>query len=403
MVDFDRISSLLASRKPGYSLPREFYLDPDIYEFDLTAIFYRSWLQIGFAVEFPVAGSYLALTIGRTPIVVVRDRDGELRGFFNSCRHRGAQICENGAGKSARLVCPYHRWTYDLSGKLVHAGRMGEDFQPSDHSLKPIHVEVVAGTVYVCLADTPPPIDEFRAKFSPLMASHDMTKVKVAAQNTLVEKANWKLVMENARECYHCASGHPELARVFPAEVSGYFSDEEGRMERFTDRMFNSGLATGPVEGVWWQATRFPLREGCFTMTPDGKPIVRPLMNSTDDGNIGSLRWALEPHSFSHAMSDYIFAFMAFPVAPDETIVVSKWLVHEDAVEGVDYDVEALTNLWNVTNLQDRDLAENNQRGVNSIGYEPGPYSVEAESLVRRFVDWYCRTAKDFARNPAFR
>lgn len=400
MLDLNRISALLAERKPGHSLPQAFYNDPALYDFDMTAIFYRSWLQVGFDCEFPAAGNYLALTIGRSPVVIVRDRDGILRGFFNSCRHRGAQICADGAGKSARLVCPYHRWTYDLSGKLVFAGRMAEDFKADDHGLKPIHVEVVAGVVYICLADNPPSIDEFRAKVSPLMASsHDMSNVKVAYQNTMFEKCNWKLAVENARECYHCSSSHPELAVVFPAEVSGYFApDPEGTTERFNTRMKKAGLELGPVEGDWWQAIRFALRDGVKTMSADGKPLVKKLINETDDGDIGSLRWALEPHSFNHAMGDYIFSFMAFPVSTEETIVVSKWLVHKDAVEGVDYDPAVLSDIWNRTNLQDRDLAENNQRGVNSIGYQPGPYSLDAESLVHRFIDWYCAKASDYIK-----
>ena len=96
------------------------------------------------------------------------------------------------------------------------------------------------------------------------------------------------------------------------------------------------------------------------------------------------------------AAGDFLFMFSAMPVAPDETVVTAKWLVHRDAVEGVDYDLERLTELWNVTNLQDRDLVENNQRGVNSLGYRPGPYSPEAELLTQRFTDWYVATAKAY-------
>jgi Rieske 2Fe-2S family protein len=119
-------------------------------------------------------------------------------------------------------------------------------------------------------------------------------------------------------------------------------------------------------------------------------------MCESDGGDIGSLRWAVEPHAFCHAYGDHLFMFSAFPVAPDETIVVSKWLVHKDAVEGVDYDVERLAALWTKTNLQDRDLVENNQRGVNSLGYLPGPYSQDAESLAIGFVDWYCARARAY-------
>jgi Rieske 2Fe-2S family protein len=156
------------------------------------------------------------------------------------------------------------------------------------------------------------------------------------------------------------------------------------------------GLPVGPVEGSWWQAMRFALNEGCISMTTDGLPAVSKLMCPVGDGDIGSLRWSLEPHSFSHACGDYAFMFSALPLGPCETLVVAKWLVRKDAVEGVDYDVERLTHLWNQTNLQDRDLVETNQRGVNAAGYTPGPYSPEAEALSLRFADWYCETATAF-------
>jgi len=114
------------------------------------------------------------------------------------------------------------------------------------------------------------------------------------------------------------------------------------------------------------------------------------------DGDIGSLRLAIEPHSFFHAAGDFAFMFSALPVAPGQTLVVAKWLVHKDAVEGVDYDLQRLIELWNTTNLQDKDLVENNQRGVNARAYRPGPYSVDAEALALRFTDWYCGAARDF-------
>ena len=397
MHDLKRIRALLDARRPGHTLPQPFYVDPEIYRFDLEAIYGRSWIMIGFEAEIPVPGAYLATTIGASPIVIVRDRSGTVRGFFNSCRHRGAQICENGHGKSARLVCPYHQWTYALDGTLIHAGRMQESFDPSQHALVPIHVELVAGTIYACIAETPPDFTAFREGLTPLLAPHDLANAKVAHQSTLVEKANWKLVMENGRECYHCDAKHPELSFTFPTGTSKNFDyNGDPRLAAFNARMAEAGLPVGPVEGTWFQAIRFPLNEGCVSMSEDGRSCVTKLMCEAGGGDIGSMRWALEPHSFAHAVGDFVFMFSAMPTGPQETVVTSKWLVHKEAQEGVDYEVDALAHLWTTTNLQDRDLAENNQRGVNGAGYRPGPYSEEAEELVRRFVDWYCDKARSF-------
>jgi Rieske 2Fe-2S family protein len=394
MFDRDEIARLLSARPAGHSLPQALYTDPQALAFDLEAIFKPNWLMAGFDLELAKPGAWMAFSIGPWPIFIVRDRSGGLRGFHNTCRHRGARILAEGKGSALRLVCPYHRWTYELTGELAHASRMGEDFDLEGRGLAPVHVESVAGLIMVCLANEPPPIAPFRRDLEPLLGPHRLGKAKLAFESTLVERANWKLAMENARECYHCAASHPELARSFPTGASAHFDfGEDRRQEDFLSRLQGAGLTTGPVEGDWWQAVRFVLNEGCRSMTVSGEPAVAKPMCETGGGDIGSLRWALEPNGFAHATADHAFLFTAWPVGPRETVIVSKWLVAEEAVEGVDYDLDTLTRLWTATNLQDRALVENNQLGVDSPAYKPGPYSPEAEALLVRFTDWYCRTA----------
>jgi Rieske 2Fe-2S family protein len=397
MLDLSRIRSLLDQRRPGHTLPQAFYNDPDILQFDLTVIHGLNWIMVGFESELPEPGCTLATAIGRNQVVVVRGRDGLLRAFHNACRHRGAQICAPGAARRPRLICPYHQWAYDLEGHLVNAPRMPDWFEPSEHSLRPVALRTVAGTVYVCLADEPPKFDDFHDKFAPLLAPHQLGRTKLAHQATLVERANWKLVMENARECYHCTTNHPELSVTFPVGRRSLTQEEQATINAgFAARMTEQGLPCGPVEGPWWQAGRFALNSGTRSMTMDGEPCVARGIVDIGNGDVGSLRWALEPHSFAHAVGDYVFMFSAMPTGPEETVVTAKWMVSAEAVEGVDYTIEGLTELWDKTNLQDRALAENNQRGVNSAGFVPGPYSEQAESLVLRFVDWYCATAREY-------
>jgi Rieske 2Fe-2S family protein len=399
MFDLQRIETLVRARLPGHSLPQDLYNSAEALEFDLAAIFHRSWILVGFTCEIPRPRGYLAVTVGRSPVVVTRDADGTFRAFHNSCRHRGAQICAEGAAARARLTCPYHQWVYDLNGRLVHARNMQQSFDPAEHGLKPVHVETVEGALFVCLAQTPPDFAEFRRDLAPLLAPHRLEKAKIAHQNTLVEKGNWKLVMENARECYHCAVGHPELCLTFPVEEARgehFQTMGDPRHEAFADRLAAAGLGLGPSDGPWWQVERFPLKAGQLSLTIDGALASKKLMVAGEDPDIGSLRWAIEPHSFCHSTADTTVYFSAMPTSTNETIVTCKWLVHEDAVEGIDYDVERLTELWNVTNLQDRDLVENNQRGVNSVGYTPGPYCEEDEAYVLRFADFYCDKALDY-------
>jgi Rieske 2Fe-2S family protein len=402
MVDLNKIARLLDARRPGHALPQGLYNDPDAYDFDLETIFARTWLLIGFEAELARPGSWMATAVGPWPILITRDRAGELHAFHNSCRHRGAQVCPTGKGAAARLVCPYHRWTYELSGELAQATRMPRDFRRSDHGLSPIHVRSVGGLLFVCLADDPPSIEALSSAYGPLIAPHRLADGRLAHESVIHEAANWKLAMENARECYHCATSHPELAQSFPVGASAHFDyGEDRRQEAFERRMAAAGLAIGPVEGDWWQAIRFTLNERFVSMTMDGAHAARPLMVEAESGDIGSLRLAIEPHAFVHATADQAFLFSVMPAGPRQTVVTSKWLVHADAVEGVDYDLESLTALWSRTNLQDRDLVENNQRGVDSRGYRPGPYSPDAETLTLRFVDWYCGAARGYIDGQA--
>jgi Rieske 2Fe-2S family protein len=397
MLNLTKMRSLLDARQPNHALPQGCYTDPEVFAFDLAAIHERNWILAGFEVELPEPGCTLALPIGRSSVLIVRDRTGGLRGFHNTCRHRGAQLCVAGHGQRSWIICPYHQWTYDLDGRLANAPRMPETFDRTLHGLRPVPVEAVAGSIYVCLSDDPPAFDSFRDQLAPLLAPHNLANAKLAFESTLVERANWKLVMENARECYHCVVRHPELSVTFPVKGrrSVQFADVE-RFDGFRARMGKVGLKVGPVEGEWWQAMRFPVNDGAITLSMDGKPACTKLMCDAAQGDIGTLRWSLEPHSFAHATCDAVFMFSAMPTGPEETIVTGKWLVHKDAVEGVDYDVERLAALWTTTNLQDLDLCENNQRGVNSLGYVPGPYCEEAEPLVMRFTDWYCAEARAY-------
>jgi Rieske 2Fe-2S family protein len=226
-----------------------------------------------------------------------------------------------------------------------------------------------------------------------MLEPHNFKNAKIAHEATLLERANWKLVMENARECYHCAGRHPELAVTFPIYAKGNFETVSAHEANFERRMTELGLPGLPAEDHWWQAARFPLNEGAVSMTMDGSRAVAKLMCPVGDGDIGSLRWAIEPHSFCHSTGDFTFMFTCIPLNARETLVLGKWLVHKDAVEGVDYDLANLVKLWDATNLEDRDLCELNQRGVNSPGYTPGPYSEVAESLVLRFTNYYVTQA----------
>jgi len=381
--------TLLAQRRPGHTLPQAFYTSETAFALDMQAIYARQWLQAGLAAEIPKPGDYLTRAFGTTSVLIVRDTDGSIKAHLNTCRHRGARLCAQEHGSARRIVCPYHQWAYDLSGNLLHARSMGEDFQRADHGLVRLRCETVAGFIFVALADDAPDFAAFRQSLETMLAPYPLRDAKIAASFTMVEAANWKLVMENARECYHCTARHPELMRVFHDPTKeDWLQNPPVWMDEFRTNCARIGIPTDAPAGDWYNMMRFPLGEGVQSLTLDGKiACTKPLVSDCPE-SIGTLRWALETNSFNHVLKDYAFTFEIWPVSARQTKVICHWLVHQDAVEGVDYDKDHLSQLWITTNTQDKWLAENNQLGVESMGYRPGPYSVH-EAWVLNFVNWY--------------
>jgi Rieske 2Fe-2S family protein len=234
------VQALLSARKPNHSLPRAFYTDPDIFRYDVERIWYRSWLFAVPVCELPKSGSYVTYQVGLYSVIIVRDNEGTIRAFHNSCRHRGSTLCRSAKGTNPKLVCPYHQWTYELDGRLLWARDMDADFDPSQHGLRPVHSRCANGLVFICIADNPPPFDAFAEQAARYLAPHDLTNSKVAHESTIIEKGNWKLVWENNRECYHCAGNHPSLTRTFPEDprLSGGVGGEGLSLE--LDRMSNA-------------------------------------------------------------------------------------------------------------------------------------------------------------------
>jgi glycine betaine catabolism A len=396
-VTFAKMRDFFAERRRGHSLPQALYVDPAMHDFDIRAVFQRNWIQAGLEAEIPRPGDYFTLNIGTSSIVILRNQDGEIGGLFNTCRHRGAQICRERRGHARRLVCPYHQWTYDLRGTLLQVSRVQEGLDKGAYSLRTAPVETVGGVIYVCLSDDPPDFAPFRATLEPMLEPHDLRNAKVAHSALLIERADWKLVMENGRECYHCRAGHPQLMRTYNDYTA---PDVPGRtpasVAAFEARCEAKGLRSGSVIGPWYEIGRYPLLEGAVSYTMDGKAAVAKTLGRVGDGDVGDMWWAVQPNGFNHVVGDYGFFFQALPIGPGQTAVTGTWVVHKDAVEGVDYDLARLIEVWSATNDQDRALCENNQRGVDSVAYVPGPYSQISEQLVSRFTDWYCTEAEAY-------
>ncbi|WP_370225996.1 aromatic ring-hydroxylating oxygenase subunit alpha [Pararhodobacter marinus] len=392
-----RARDLLNRRQPGHSLEQAFYTDADLYDLDLERIFYRDWLYAMPACSLPKPGSYVTHRVGAYSLIVVRGQDSVIRTFHNTCRHRGSILCKGASGHVPKLVCPYHQWTYELNGKLLWARDMGPDFDASKHGLKEVHCRELAGLVYICLAQQAPDFDDFAERTAPYLAPHDLSNAKIAHQSTIIEEGNWKLVWENNRECYHCGGNHPSLCRTFPEDpaVSGIEGGATpAHLMAHFSRCEDAGLPSRfhLSQTGQYRLARMPLKVGAKSYTMSGDIAVRRWLGRVPFADAGSLLKFHYPTTWNHFLPDHAITFRVTPIGPQQTEVQTTWLVNKDAVEGVDYDLKTLTEVWEATNDEDRRVVEDNQRGINSPAYEPGPYSPIQESGVRQFVDWYCDT-----------
>ncbi len=388
---------MLADRAPAHSLPRDFYTDPKLHQLDLDHIWYREWVFVGHDVELPNAGDYITVAVGDFNLIVLRDADGGVSALHNVCRHRGSVLCDEPTGTlRRRIVCPYHQWAYELDGTLAKARKTGPDFDPTTHDLGRAACESVGGMIYVCVADVPPDFEPVRELVEPYLAAFDLTTAKIAFTSVVVERGNWKLVMENNRECYHCKATHPELCVTFPESPlhsGGGVGEELLALERLVDRCEALGLPSRYKASTDFQyrAMRMAFLGDAQSMTRDGLPAVAKRFGGLPDGNVGDVLLYHYPSTWNHFAADHAITFRIMPVSPTETQLVTTWLVPGDAVEGVDYDLDNLTSVWLATNAQDKQLVERTQRGVNSPAFRPGPYSPEEEDGVIQFIDWYAQ------------
>jgi glycine betaine catabolism A len=395
MQKAESMRARLKAHGPERALPRDFYVHSDYFTQELHSLWYREWLFIGHECELANDGAYLTVTVGEYAILVLRDGGGKFRAFNNLCRQCGSRLCAGERGAAFELKCRYHRWTYRLDGTLLATRERNADTNCAERALKPLHCRALAGYIFVCLATQAPDFDAFARAAEPYLLPHHLRDAKVAFESTIVENANWKLVWENNRECYHCAVNHPELCRTFPSTptvmgLDGAISNP--RIATAWEQWEKLGLASQFKLDASGQSRlmRMPLVEGMVSFTVDGGPASRrPLSDSVTATDVGSLLMFHYPSTWNHILGDHATTFRLLPLSATETQLTTKWLVHRDAREGLDYEVARLTQVWRATNEQDQRVCQENQLGVNSPSYEPAPYSPVHEAGVMQFMAWY--------------
>ena len=389
----------------GRSLPRHFYTDAAIFEADMRFLGDTQWWLVDHSSRIPRAGDYFVYRFGAESVIVLRDRNQGVKAFYNVCRHRGSLICLESSGHAKALTCPYHGWTYDLTGRLIGASSMPPDFDKQAHSLRPVHLQVESGLIFLNFTDgAPPSFDTFIARHRPFLAPHDLGSAKVAVQRHYRTKANWKLVVENFLECYHCKPAHPTYCSVHSAEkllalgagagssagdLSAQFERDLEQWERETRAAGHlTGMFGDDIDAPFFQGTgRMPIKPGHLTESINGTPVA-PLMGAYSAYDGGQTAVGLNPISYVLASNDHAVMFLFSPRGPLETDVIATWLVRSDAQAGRDYDEGTLTAVWDITLQEDKTITENNQLGVLSRHYVPGAHSLH-EKRISDFVAWY--------------
>lgn len=395
---------LAAEARAGYSLDQRFYCDDRLFDADMRNIVTRKWIVAGHIDQVRRRGDYFLFKVGQESIIVIRSDESTVSAFYNVCRHRGSVICTETSGRVNRLTCPYHAWSYGLDGALLAARLMPVDFKREDNGLHRARVRVFHGFIFVNLSEEEP--DDFDATFGDMgrfLDFHGFADARIAHARSYPTDANWKLVVENFVECYHCTPSHPEFISMHPPQAligfgAGPSSGPTDQvdpylpvLEEWERRAGALGRPIGTIDDdpesshlrLLLQRT---MREGYDSETQDGRPAA-PLMGKRSAFDQGRMYLSFSPFTQLVATNDFAVLFRFTPRATLQTDVDLFWLVDGKAGDA-DVDVERMVWGWDQTTRQDKVITENNQAGVLSTRYRPGRYS-EHERRVMTFQRWY--------------
>jgi glycine betaine catabolism A len=364
-IDASLLEPVLGPRASARTLPGEAYTSHDVFEWERRRFFEGSWICLGHVSSLPALGSQFATRVGDESILLVRERDATLRGFFNVCRHRGHELlaCGDMSDRHA-ITCPYHGWVYGLDGVLRAAPRF-PDLAPDDpvhDGLVPVPVREWLGWVFVNASADAPPFELHIGTLGELIGPYRPDRLVVGATQRYEIAANWKLIVENYHECYHCPSIHPELCRVTPPE-SG-------------ENLEPTGL---------WAGGSMDLQAHAETMSISGRSEGATLHGLNGWHRRHVFYFGLFPNLLISPHPDYVMTHRIEPVAPGRSLIECQWLFDPEVSDRPGFDPGYAVEFWDITNTQDWKACESLQRGAASRGYRPGPLAPE-ESAVRHFL-----------------
>jgi Rieske 2Fe-2S family protein len=330
---------------------------------------FAGWMCLGRSAEIK-PGGLRAESVGDYGVLLTRDKEGVLRAFENACRHRGHELLPCGGSADARaIVCPYHAWSYRHDGSLIGAPHFKEieSFDKSTLGLKPVRVHEWHGWVFVDRSGTASDFAEHIGDLEQIVAPYDAESLVTCETHEYDVAANWKVIVENYQECYHCSMIHPELCRVSPP-TSGENLERDGN----------------------WVGGWMDLREGAETMSLDGRS-GGVAMARLDEHELSTVMYvAVLPNLLISLHPDYVMTHQLVPLTPHTTRITCSWAFPADVAAREGFDPAYAVDFWDLTNRQDWNACESVQRGMSAPHYEAGPLAPD-EDGVYHFVTHLAR------------
>lgn len=351
-------------------LDPEWYLSPEVFDFEKQNIFETCWVPIGYESQWPEVGSFQRQKILDCECVVVRDKENRIRVFENVCRHRGTQLCHDADGQlNSAFACPYHGWKYDFDGKLISAPNMQnvQGFAWDEFGLKELQCVSWQGFLFAGRSPASSPPAE---KLAGVLDCFDLENYQVQQSITYDVAANWKLFFQNYNECYHCPSVHPQLTP---------YSDY-----RDSENEFEAGdVLGGPMR----------IRDVVETISSDGKFCGQPAKTLPESELKNARYLTVFPNLFVSVFPDYVMIHRLTPIDLGRTQIECEFLFHSDTIQSAGFDSRKASEFWDLTNRQDWEMCERVQVGLTTPGFQPSPYS-NLESLLVEFDEYYLEQMK---------
>jgi len=365
-----QLSAVLPDENRSLGIPPACYADAGLLALEQRAVFQHGWLALGHADRWPAAGDYSALEIGGVPLIVVRNKSGELKAFANSCRHRGSQIL-TGDGNCKKIKCPFHWWTYDLDGRLKVYSRMENaiDFNPDEFGLVEFPLLVRDGFAFTSFEDEPPAIDAWLADFAAYHEPWELDSWKVTRVREFEVQCNWKTFIEVFNEYYH-------LPMVHPDSISWLYPEPD---------------AVDVVDGQF--TTQFGATEGASALLEDAQQYALPPAQGLQGRAAKGTRYTwIYPNTTFALSQDSMWMYQAFPLSADRCWIMQTISFPAEAVALGDFDERARHYYERIDAALAEDLPflQQQQVGLNSKFARQGRFAA-LEPSVGKFAYWYAQ------------